>query len=102
MQNRKMPLVKGARSGIGRSVAAGLLCASYVVALAGRRLEPLRETVVLAWADDKSAAERALTMSADVIDPASVKDLFARTQARFGRLDLPFNNAGIFVAPVSL
>lgn len=102
MQDRKIALVTGAGSGIGRSVAAGLLRAGYAVALAGRRLEPLRETVALASADDKSAAERALTASADVSDPASVKDLFAQVRARFGRLDLLFNNAGVFLTPVSL
>ena len=102
MQDRKIALVTGAGSGIGRSVAIGLLRAGYAVALAGRRLEPLQETVALASANDKSVAEHALTVSADVSDPASVTALFARLQARFGRLDLLFNNAGIFVAPVSL
>jgi NAD(P)-dependent dehydrogenase (short-subunit alcohol dehydrogenase family) len=41
-----------------------------------------------------AAASRALAVPTDVSDPASVRALFARTVAKFGRLDLLFNNAG--------
>ncbi|HEY4316353.1 MAG TPA: SDR family oxidoreductase [Herbaspirillum sp.] len=96
MQDRKIALVTGAGSGIGRAVAIGLLRAGYSVALAGRRMAPLQESVALAAAEDKSVAERALAISADVSDPASARQLFEQAQARFGRLDLLFNNAGVF------
>jgi NAD(P)-dependent dehydrogenase (short-subunit alcohol dehydrogenase family) len=96
--SNKIALVTGAGSGIGREIALALLGAGYAVALAGRRLAPLQETVELAGAD----GERALAIPADVSDPASVQALFAQTKARFGRLDLLFNNAGIFTPPVSL
>jgi NAD(P)-dependent dehydrogenase (short-subunit alcohol dehydrogenase family) len=36
-----------------------------------------------------------LPVATDVTDPASVRELFDRTQSTFGRLDLLFNNAGI-------
>jgi len=39
---------------------------------------------------------------ADVSDPASVKLLFDKTRQHFGRLDLLFNNAGIFTPSASL
>jgi NAD(P)-dependent dehydrogenase (short-subunit alcohol dehydrogenase family) len=91
MQNGKVALVTGAGSGIGRSVALGLLGAGYAVVLAGRRQDALEETRGLA-----AAGSRALPVPTNVTDPASVKALFARAKAEFGRLDLLFNNAGMF------
>ena len=101
MQVNKIAVVTGAGSGIGRAVALALLQAGYSVVLAGRRLAPLQETIALAGVDNTDE-RRVLAVSADVGDPASVKALFAQTLGHFGRLDLLFNNAGIFVAAVSL
>jgi NAD(P)-dependent dehydrogenase (short-subunit alcohol dehydrogenase family) len=95
---RKIALVTGAGSGIGKQISLALLRDGYAVVLAGRRQEPLEETV-------KAAGEfgaNALVVPADVSDPASVKNLFAKTKEKFGRLDLLFNNAGIFAPPMSL
>jgi NAD(P)-dependent dehydrogenase (short-subunit alcohol dehydrogenase family) len=94
----KIAVVTGAGTGIGRQVALALLREGYAVALAGRRAEPLSETVEVAKAD----GSRALAVATDVSDPASVKALFARTKEAFGRLDLLFNNAGIGAPPVPL
>jgi NAD(P)-dependent dehydrogenase (short-subunit alcohol dehydrogenase family) len=88
----KVAIVTGAGSGIGRAVARGLLGEGYAVALAGRRVEKLRET---ADGCETAAAGRALVVQADVTDPKSVEALFARTVEAFGRLDVLFNNAGI-------
>ncbi|HEY4071900.1 MAG TPA: SDR family oxidoreductase [Herbaspirillum sp.] len=98
MQTGKIALVTGAGSGIGRAIALALLHAGYSVVLAGRRLSALQETAELAGEDGC----RALAVPADVSDPASVKALFAQTQTHFGRLDLLFNNAGVFAPPVPL
>jgi len=84
-------VVTGAGSGIGRACALALLGAGWRVALAGRRIERLEET-----AGASAAGERALCVAADVARPADVDALFARTLARFGRVDLLFNNAGVF------
>jgi len=95
---KKIALVTGAGSGIGKQISLALLREGYAVVLAGRRQEPLEETV-------KAAGEfgaNALVVPADVSDPASVKNLFAKTKEKFGRLDLLFNNAGIFAPPMSL
>jgi len=95
---RKIALVTGAGSGIGKQISLALLRDGYAVVLAGRRQELLEETV-------KAAGEfgaNALVVPADVSDPASVKNLFAKTKEKFGRLDLLFNNAGIFAPPMSL
>jgi NAD(P)-dependent dehydrogenase (short-subunit alcohol dehydrogenase family) len=88
----KVAIVTGAGSGIGRAVALGLIGDGYSVALAGRRVEKLRET---ADAGGPGAAGRALVVQTDVTDPKSVEALFARTVEAFGRVDVLFNNAGI-------
>jgi NAD(P)-dependent dehydrogenase (short-subunit alcohol dehydrogenase family) len=97
-QGKKIAIVTGAGSGIGKAVALTLARAGYGVVMAGRRSEPLEEAVKEA---DTSGA-RTLAIPADVTDKASVAALFERTRAEFGRLDLLFNNAGTFTPAVPL
>lgn len=59
--------------------------------LAGRRREALEETVALANSN-RARAEICVT---NVADPSDVENLFAQIVARWGRLDLLFNNAGV-------
>jgi len=94
----KVAIVTGAGSGIGRAVSLALLDAGWSVALAGRRAEALTETAEMA----AGAAARTLACPTNVADEASVKALFEATKARFGRLDLLFNNAGTGAPPVPL
>ncbi len=91
-ERHTVAVVTGAGSGIGRAVSHGLLEAGYHVALAGRREETLRETLLSA----PSAQTRALAVPTDVADPAQVRALFARVVRAWGRVDLLFNNAGVF------
>jgi NAD(P)-dependent dehydrogenase (short-subunit alcohol dehydrogenase family) len=93
----KIAVVTGAGSGIGRAVALALLDAGWAVALAGRRGELLEETAGMA-----ETPGRALPVIADISDKASVDALFEAARARFGRLDLLFNNAGTGAPPVAL
>ena len=86
----KIALVTGAGTGIGRATSLALLRAGWAVALAGRRAEPLQAVV----AEAGELGAHALAVPTDVGDPDSVKALFAAIDARFGRLDLLFNNAG--------
>ena len=86
----KAAIVTGAGSGIGRSVALSFLKDGYRVALAGRRRDMLEETAKLSGAGD-----RALVVATDVTDQKQVQALFATTKAKFARLDVLFNNAGI-------
>jgi NAD(P)-dependent dehydrogenase (short-subunit alcohol dehydrogenase family) len=88
----RVAVVTGAGSGIGRQVALGLLEAGWRVALAGRREHTLRATA----AARPEGRERALVVGADVTDPPSVRALFARVRDELGRVDLLFNNAGLF------
>jgi NAD(P)-dependent dehydrogenase (short-subunit alcohol dehydrogenase family) len=87
----KIALVTGAGSGIGKYVAIALAQSGYSVVVAGRRKEPLEATAL----EVRQANSEALAVPADVSDPASVRELFAKTKDAFGRLDLLFNNAGI-------
>ena len=96
--NGKIAMVTGAGSGIGRASALALLEDGYSVVLTGRRPEPLEATA----ADAGEAAERALPVPTDVGDPDAVDALFAKTEERFGRLDVLFNNAGTNVPSVPL
>lgn len=95
-QATKVAIVTGAGTGIGRASALALLRDGFSVALAGRRMEPLEQTMEQAG----SLASQAITVSTDVGNPDSVRDLFAKTLESFGRLDVLFNNAGTSAPPV--
>lgn len=91
MVQTKSAMVTGASKGIGRAVAIGLLAQGYRVTLVGRHIGALQQVVAAA----NVGPEHILAVAADVTDPASVAGLFEQHQARFGRLDLLFNNAGV-------
>ncbi len=82
----KTAIITGAGSGIGRAAAIALAEAGYWVALAGRRADALEETCDMAGGG--------LVVPTDVTDPGQVRNLFERTVAEYGRLDVLFNNAG--------
>jgi NAD(P)-dependent dehydrogenase (short-subunit alcohol dehydrogenase family) len=88
-------LVTGAGSGIGRAAAVALAEAGFTVVLAGRRIEQLEAAAA-------EAGHGAAALACDVRDPASVARLFEELEARHGRLDLLFNNAGIGAPVVPL
>ena len=69
---KKVAIVTGAGSGIGRASALALLEAGWHVALAGRRADALEAT------DDGRPARSpgAIAVPTDVTDPASVQALF--------------------------
>src|SRR5687768_4148 len=86
----KVAVITGAGSGIGRATALAFVEDGWGVAMAGRRSEPLEETLALAG----TGRERAIAVPTDVGDPKSVQALFDRVKAAFGRVDVLFNNAG--------
>lgn len=87
MANR-IAVVTGAGTGVGKASALALVRDGWNVVLAGRRQEPLDEVAALA---EKG---RMLAVATDVVDDASVANLFKQTVDTYGRLDLLFNNAG--------
>jgi NAD(P)-dependent dehydrogenase (short-subunit alcohol dehydrogenase family) len=88
--DKKVAIVTGAGSGVGKATSLALLREGYHVALAGRRADALAETI----AEAGDAADRALAVPTDIGNPEAVRALFAKTKEAFGRLDLLFNNAG--------
>ncbi|MFF5492487.1 SDR family NAD(P)-dependent oxidoreductase [Streptomyces aquilus] len=88
----KTALVTGAGSGIGRTVALALAAEGARVVVAGRRRQPLAETVRLI----EKAGGKALAVTADVSDSADVQALVAAAVDHFGSLDVAVNNAGVF------
>jgi NAD(P)-dependent dehydrogenase (short-subunit alcohol dehydrogenase family) len=105
--NPRVALITGAARGIGLASASALLAAGWCVVFSGRDAAALKAAVqqatthAAAQAGSPDVAQRALAVVADVTNEASVAALFDATIQRFGRLDLLFNNAGLF-APKGL
>ena len=91
----RVALVTGAGSGIGRAASLALARDGFTLVLSGRRREPLDAVAA-------DAGGGAVAATCNVRDPASVAALFDEIDERFGRLDLLFNNAGIFTPSVPL
>jgi len=90
MTQKKVALVTGAGTGIGKSAALALLGDGYHVALVGRRKELLEKT-----AADSGAKDRAMVLPGDITKPEVVKEMFAKVKSSWQRLDVLFNNAGM-------
>jgi NAD(P)-dependent dehydrogenase (short-subunit alcohol dehydrogenase family) len=86
---RRVALVTGAGSGIGRATALAFLRDGFRVVLAGRN-----ETKLMAVAKEAGDAQ-VHAVAADVTQPADVRALFDSSREKFGRLDVLFNNAGV-------
>ena len=92
LMNSRYALVTGASSGIGQACALALLQNGWHVALLARRTEGFG-----AWLQDHHIdPSLALVLSADISNEDQVKAAFKTLESTFGRLDLLFNNAGIF------
>jgi NAD(P)-dependent dehydrogenase (short-subunit alcohol dehydrogenase family) len=89
---QKIALITGGGTGIGKHTAIALAREGFVAVLSGRRREPLEQTVK----EITAQGFRANAMTADVSDASSVAALFKQIAEQYGRLDLLFNNAGIF------
>jgi NAD(P)-dependent dehydrogenase (short-subunit alcohol dehydrogenase family) len=89
MAERRVALITGAGSGIGRSTAEVFLADGFAVVLAGRDRDRLEAVA-------KGAGDaQALVVECDVTQPGDVDALFTATVSKFGRLDVLFNNAGV-------
>ncbi|MEV4129895.1 SDR family oxidoreductase [Nocardia sp. NPDC049707] len=84
----RVAVVTGASNGIGRVVTRRLLAQGYRVAAIGRRLEPLEESL--------GGSALGLALTADVRDPTAVECAFDAIVSQWSRVDLLFNNAGVF------
>lgn len=95
-------LVTGAGSGIGKATAGALLRAGWHVMGVGRRLDRLDAMAAELVEEEPAWTSRVAVQAADVRDPAQVAALFDALVRRWGRLDLLFNNAGVFTQGAAL
>ncbi len=91
MLKGKTAIVTGGTRGIGLAIARKYLDNGANVAIAGSR----QETVEKALAGLTEYGERVTGIWPDLCDPAAVAEAFEQVRARFGRLDILANNAGI-------
>jgi dehydrogenase/reductase SDR family protein 7B len=89
--NSSIVLITGGTSGIGRACALAFGRAGYQVVITGRDQVKLEDTAQAL----KAAGIVYLTVRADVGDEADAARAVQETLARFGRLDVLINNAGI-------
>ncbi len=85
-------LISGGSRGLGAATARMAAARGYDVALTYATNRGAAEAVAR---DVQVAGRRALVISADVADAASIPKIFAEVDAAFGRLDVFFNNAGV-------
>jgi len=86
-------LVTGASSGIGRETALAFAAAGADVVLVARSADALAKVAAAA----RKHGVKALAIPTDVTKPASVQACFRKAVARFGRIDVVVNNAGVML-----
>ena len=96
--HKKIGLVTGAGSGIGRACALALHQAGFRLYLVGRQKETLQKTCDLA---QDGSADDLIIHPCDLTIDSDVDRLFARIADESGRLDLLFNNAGTSAPAIS-
>jgi 2-dehydro-3-deoxy-D-gluconate 5-dehydrogenase len=87
----RVAVVTGGNGGIGLGMGRGLAEAGAAVVVAGRN----REKSARAVAELRSMGTQAEAIEVNVDEEASVEALVKATMARFGRLDVLINNAGM-------
>lgn len=97
---KKIALVTGAGTGIGKATALALLNAGYQVIFSGRRKDIL-DAAISEARQRTEATENSLAIGCDVTNSDSVDQLFAMINSKFGRLDVLFNNAGVAAPDVA-
>jgi NAD(P)-dependent dehydrogenase (short-subunit alcohol dehydrogenase family) len=88
----KIALVTGASSGLGKATALAFAREGAALVLAARREAETEATA----SEIRDAGGRAIAVPTDVSSPAQVNAMVDQAISTYGRLDVAFNNAGIF------
>ncbi|KAM3114140.1 SDR family NAD(P)-dependent oxidoreductase [Phormidesmis sp. 146-33] len=86
-------IITGAATGLGYAIAESFLSAGANVVLNGRTFSKLEIA-----AQKLNQVDRIQVIAGDITEPAFASELVAKTVARFGRVDVLVNNAGIFAS----
>jgi len=87
---KKVAMITGAGSGIGKATSLAFLRDGFSVVLAGRHADKLAAVV-----SEAGGGAQAHCVVTDVTRPEDVRALFDAAHRKYGRLDLLFNNAGL-------
>lgn len=86
----KVIIITGASSGIGAATARTMAPLGCKLVLAARTLDRLQAIAA-------ELGDNAIAVQTDVTDAGDVKRMVAATVARFGRVDVMFANAGVYI-----
>lgn len=89
MQDRKVVVITGASSGIGKALAVKYASEGYNVLMAARRIELLHDL------EQQLQINNIVSVKTDVSIEADCKNLIEQAVKRFGKIDVLINNAGI-------
>jgi NAD(P)-dependent dehydrogenase (short-subunit alcohol dehydrogenase family) len=92
--DKKVVVIVGASSGIGRQTALAVAKRGAVVVVAARRQEKL-DTLV---AEIEALGSTGFALQVDVREIAQLQKLAEQTVSRYGKIDVWFNNAGVYAA----
>jgi NAD(P)-dependent dehydrogenase (short-subunit alcohol dehydrogenase family) len=90
----RVAAITGGGTGIGKATAGLFAAEGAKVVIAGRREQPLATTVE----EVRAKGGEIVALSTDISDSTAVRRLFSETERLFGRIDILFNNAGIFIS----
>ncbi|MEO1733207.1 MAG: SDR family oxidoreductase [Pseudomonadota bacterium] len=90
----KAILITGASSGIGRATADLFLQSGWGVGVLARRADRLQQVI--------AGHSNGMALAADVTDAAAMEAAFDQFMTRFDRIDVLFNNAGLFSPPAPI
>lgn len=87
----KVAIVTGGGTGIGKGIAIRYANEGAKVAVTGRRLEKLEDTI----GSIKASGKEGIAIPGDVSKPADIKRTISEVLSKWGRIDILVNNAAI-------